>query len=520
MKNLCTGRILCSALAVGASLLLANTALSDKGELKPQSPSKPAVQVPVKQRAAAPAVSSPRQAAPGTAAGAANPLAAHTAVSANSGGIAGACSPPNANETCDTATDAGVIAQGSSHTFTGSALCALPDCELFVFGEGNLWVRFEMTVTANVKVQYCGSSTTFGGPWGNMWLNFATGCPCGGFTNGANSFGQTCADGNFEATWLGMAPGVYYYPVLIDSVNSALGNYSVTISVLDPPPPCSPPNANEVCETATDAGVLNLGDSHLFTGSALCAQPDCPLFTLGDGNLWLRFETVDAADVKLSYCGSVSPVGPWGDAWLNLATGCPCAGFTNGASFGFTCADGNVELKWGALPAGVYYYPILIETAFNALGDYNILVSVNEIVPVCPNPDHDCNTAGTPGCSDEFCCNLVCGLDPFCCQVQWDGICVGEAATNCFVNPCPNLDHDCATQGTPGCSDDECCNKMCIIDPFCCSTQWDGLCVNEAGLYCCPADTCPWDTAGVGGPDGQVNIDDLLGVINHWGACP
>ena len=31
---------------------------------------------------------------------------------------------------------------------------------------------------------------------------------------------------------------------------------------------------------------------------------------------------------------------------------------------------------------------------------------------------------------------------------------------------------------------------------------------------------CPADIAPPGSPDGQVNIDDLLQVINHWGACP
>jgi hypothetical protein len=30
--------------------------------------------------------------------------------------------------------------------------------------------------------------------------------------------------------------------------------------------------------------------------------------------------------------------------------------------------------------------------------------------------------------------------------------------------------------------------------------------------------TCPADISPIGSPDGQVNIDDLLAVINAWGA--
>jgi hypothetical protein len=110
----------------------------------------------------------------------------------------------------------------------------------------------------------------------------------------------------------------------------------------------------------------------------------------------------------------------------------------------------------------------------------------------CPNPDHDCCTTGTPGCSDEACCNIVCGADPFCCQTAWDTICVNEAVSMCGIvcggGACPNPKHDCFTTGGPGCSDVDCCNTVCAADPFCCSTAWDGICVNEATTMCFAGD--------------------------------
>ncbi len=54
--------------------------------------------------------------------------------------------------------------------------------------------------------------------------------------------------------------------------------------------------------------------------------------------------------------------------------------------------------------------------------------------PACPNPAIDCCTGAGPGgvgCFDNNCCNEVCDLDPFCCNVAWDAICTGEAQTEC-----------------------------------------------------------------------------------------
>ncbi|MCH8825224.1 MAG: hypothetical protein IH984_17145, partial [Planctomycetes bacterium] len=36
------------------------------------------------------------------------------------------------------------------------------------------------------------------------------------------------------------------------------------------------------------------------------------------------------------------------------------------------------------------------------------------------------------------------------------------------------------TPGIPGCNDPDCCNEVCIFDSFCCDTEWDGICVDEA----------------------------------------
>ncbi len=45
--------------------------------------------------------------------------------------------------------------------------------------------------------------------------------------------------------------------------------------------------------------------------------------------------------------------------------------------------------------------------------------------PACPGSSDCCESAGTPGCVDELCCETVCACDAFCCEVAWDDNCAG-----------------------------------------------------------------------------------------------
>jgi len=96
-------------------------------------------------------------------------------------------------------------------------------------------------------------------------------------------------------------------------------------------------------------------------------------------------------------------------------------------------------------------------------------------------------THPTPGCSDFDCCNEVCLLDPWCCTVNWDASCVNITQQVCTLRP------GCGAVGsgscyirhsTPGCDDGGCCSRVCAIDPNCCEVAWDNDCVRAAERYC------------------------------------
>lgn len=124
-----------------------------------------------------------------------------------------------------------------------------------------------------------------------------------------------------------------------------------------------------------------------------------------------------------------------------------------------------------------------------------------------------------------------------------------DGAINCTgAAICDNASGSCCAKegnGTPGCSNSECCEMICADDPHCCETEWDEICALQASFlcdYCKNPPQCPWDldesgsvgtsdllalfaqwgTAGSADFDGSgaVGTADLLILFANWGACP
>ncbi len=94
---------------------------------------------------------------------------------------------------------------------------------------------------------------------------------------------------------------------------------------------------------------------------------------------------------------------------------------------------------------------------------------------------------GTPYCDDEACCNSVCDSDPYCCETEWDALCADASTTACSGGGggevgCGNSDSgSCSSpNGSPYCNDAACCEAVCADDPFCCSTDWDQVCADAS----------------------------------------
>ncbi|MFO0829526.1 MAG: S8 family serine peptidase [Phycisphaerales bacterium] len=95
------------------------------------------------------------------------------------------------------------------------------------------------------------------------------------------------------------------------------------------------------------------------------------------------------------------------------------------------------------------------------------------------------------GCSDFDCCAAVCAQDSFCCATQWDGVCADEAIATCTTCGSPSAGSCYESNGSPSCNDATCCAIVCELDGFCCNNTWDGICANEADDNCAPEnDNC------------------------------
>ena len=122
----------------------------------------------------------------------------------------------------------------------------------------------------------------------------------------------------------------------------------------------------------------------------------------------------------------------------------------------------------------------------NVSWDYLCANAAVASCPGCGNPNtgscYEIHT--TPYCADAACCTLVCAADPFCCNTQWDSFCANAATANCPGCGNPGADSCYTIHATPYCADATCCTNVCGTDPFCCNVAWDLLCTNEAAALC------------------------------------
>ena len=108
-----------------------------------------------------------------------------------------------------------------------------------------------------------------------------------------------------------------------------------------------------------------------------------------------------------------------------------------------------------------------------------------------PEPPPCCTASEQPGCPEdpgvEAC---VCKFDAFCCEQQWDAKCVGTGLGDCGLDCMGGGGGGgdcCMPHGGPECDDVPVNDCVCELDPYCCDEQWDEICVSEA-QYACTAD--------------------------------
>ena len=111
-----------------------------------------------------------------------------------------------------------------------------------------------------------------------------------------------------------------------------------------------------------------------------------------------------------------------------------------------------------------------------------------------------CQTNPSPGCNDGAVAQCVCAADSYCCSTAWDSACVSEVDSlgcgSCGGSVVAASSSGsggggfcCQTNASPGCGDPNIENCVCPNDDYCCTVEWDSLCVDEVTTLGCGS--CP-----------------------------
>ena len=142
--------------------------------------------------------------------------------------------------------------------------------------------------------------------------------------------------------------------------------------------------------------------------------------------------------------------------------------------------------------------------------------------PACGDTDAGgCFEAnGTPYCSDEECCLAVCAVDPFCCENEWNAFCADGALVECRSCGDPETGDCFEDNGTPYCGDESCCSTVCAMNPSCCEGPWNQACADMA-LANCPFNVpeCNDLVFGLSTSDGAASLELVRGPAEENGGA-
>ena len=106
----------------------------------------------------------------------------------------------------------------------------------------------------------------------------------------------------------------------------------------------------------------------------------------------------------------------------------------------------------------------------------------------CHNESTCCATSNGYGCGDSTIETCVCNLEPECCNINWTVQCMFLATDSCMADCFSDEDCCTAVPDVPGCEEPQVWECVCSMDAFCCDVEWDGMCIMTAedscGLLC------------------------------------
>jgi V8-like Glu-specific endopeptidase len=185
--------------------------------------------------------------------------------------------------------------------------------------------------------------------------------------------------------------------------------------------------------TCEEAKLLTVAVPATLSFSTLDDPSGSDDSTCGDGDVyavWRRYVPECSGMSTITICSNdaVQPT-------VAVFSSCGGTQLACSASAAPCGANAGASVEFATLAGQSYYIRI---SAINGLDTTGTIATMCEAV--CGSGPSCTVVHGTPGCSDASCCVNVCTVDPYCCNVQWDSLCVGGAQDLCFRDGDLNYD--------------------------------------------------------------------------------
>jgi hypothetical protein len=363
--------------------------------------------------------------------------------------------------------DAVVVASGTTglggvanETGIAPACTGAPSaaCDIEVTVESASWGdETNWTLTDNDGVV-----VLFGGPYGNGYSDTQTlnGADNGPYTLSIDASGFN-GDNNAGYT-------VLLDAIVVASGTTGLGGIANETGIA---PACTGAPAADVCCS-----------NHLGLG---CENAGCEAFICGNDPFCcnVEWDSQCAADAIADAnsggpCAGASgcPIGPVNDWQVSVSSG----SWGDGTTWQLIGANSSVLLSGGPYGNGYSDIQTVSVPVSNEPVTFSIVSTMGDNIPnyevscvaagvllsgtlpgatsasipglTCAIPETCCTAHGGTGCDDAGCEAFICGNDPFCCNVEWDGSCASDATDDAINGgPCESVS-DCPAP-PPACND-------------------------------------------------------------------
>ena len=309
-------------------------------------------------------------------------------------------------------------------------------CDMGAFGNDSnhkaVWFSWTATESGSFSLSTCG---TAGGV--DTRLSVQTSCDPSSVV-ACNDDGPGCAGFSSRLTFSATAGQQYYILVGVFSATTAGGPGTFTLEAAQGG---GGGGGSAACGEAATA-VLGANDYDNSTGSD---SPDytglCDMGPFGtDTNfnaVWFKWTATATDTFTVSTCGTASGV----DTRLSVQTSCDPSSVIACNDDGLGCAQFSSQLTFEAQAGVEYFIAVGVYSATTAGGPGIMNIIQGSVGGGGCGEGGDCCAPnfGTPGCKDSKCCEAVCAEDAFCCTTEWDDICADQAlasCASCFVE-CP-----------------------------------------------------------------------------------